>query len=341
MTRASARLLWLAGPVVMVAACSSSPSTTGPSATTVVTSDTVAASSAAAAATTASTQPETPPPTEPATSTSPPASTLVPVDPSVLIPIGIDNEAFPADGDALVTEHDGYTGDPNAILQEWLITPIAVPSGPDVRLLGFERTVGINSTTATFLTGAIDPAVALINIEAVLAPSPTYTITPSTRTAGTLTIHGFDAQPTTVQGDPPGWSVEASAVDQLGIIRIKRIDYSFAKVVPTFSDLPPALQTSVLNSDAIAVNVGGLLSSIAYDYGVDSLADSPAHRTRLSYDIDHDFETASRDLAALLTSGWDKGEQSDVLYFTSTTSSEVWILDEIGGATHLTYDTGS
>ena len=168
------------------------------------------------------------------------------MDPSVLIPVAIGSKPFPADGDELVIQHRGYTGDPNATLQAWLITPMAVPSGPDVRLLGFERTVGISSTTATFLTGGIDPETALAAIEAALAPSATYTVTTTSRVDGTVTIRGFDAEPNTVQGDPPGWSVEASAVDQLGIVHIKRIDYAFAKVVPTFSDLPPVLQTSVV-----------------------------------------------------------------------------------------------
>ena len=92
---------------------------------------------------------------EPTSSTSPPPSTAVPVDPSILIPIAVGNKPFPADGDELATLHHGYTGDPNATLQAWLITPMAVPSGPDVRLLGFERSVGngVNSTTATFMTG--------------------------------------------------------------------------------------------------------------------------------------------------------------------------------------------
>jgi hypothetical protein len=270
-----------------------------------------------------------------------PASTLVPVDPSILIPIAIGNGPFPADADELVTQQRGYTGDPNATLQAWLITPMAVPSGPDVRLLGFERTVGINSTTATFLTGSIDPEATLTNIEAALAPTATYTVTPSTRVDGTVTIFGFDAEPNTVQGDPPGWSVEASAVDRLGIVHIKRIDYAFAKVVPTFSDLPTTLQTSVVNQDAIAVTAGGLLTSIAYEYGVDSLGETPVHRTHLGYGIAKDFTTASDDLSRLLTTGWSITEQSDVLYFTSTTTSEVWTLDEVGGGTHLTYDTGS
>jgi hypothetical protein len=330
MTRARARSLWLAGPALL-AACSSSPSTESPTvapSTQVI--DTVGSTTTAASA----------PTSTPASSTLP-LTTLVPVDPSLLIPVALGNKAFPADADQLASQHNGYTGDPNAILQTWLITPIAVPSGPDVRLLGFERTVGISSTTATFLTGAIDPETALANVEAALAPSPTYTITPSTRTEGTVTIHGFDAQPTTVQGDPPGWSVEASVVDQLGIVRIKRSDYSFEKVVPTFADLPTTLQPDVLNEDAIAVTVGGLLTSIAYEYGVDSLGDSPKHRTRLGYDISHDLETATADLTALLTSGWDISEQPDALYFTSTTTSEVWTLDELDGTTHLTYDTGS
>ncbi|MDP9463434.1 MAG: hypothetical protein M3P52_02325 [Actinomycetota bacterium] len=328
MTRARARSLWLAGPALL-AACSSSPSTQAPTTTPIV--DTTA-SPTPVATTSISVPPST---------TLPPPTTLVPVDPSVLIPVAVGNKPFPADADDLATEHHGYTGDPNATLQTWLITPMAVPSGPDVRLLGFERTVGISSTTAVFLTGTIDPETTLTSIEAALAPSPTYIVTPTTRTDGTVTIHGFDAQPTTVQGDPPGWSVEASAVAQLGIVRIKRSDYAFDKVVPTFSDLPATLQPSVLNQDAIAVTVGGVLTSIAYEYGTRSLGDSPAHRTRLSYDIANDFATATAGLAALLTTGWDRSEQADALFFTSTTTSEVWTVDEFGGTTHLTYDTGS
>lgn len=281
------------------------------------------------------------PTSTPPSSTLPPPSTVVPVDTSVLIPIAVGNKPFPADADELATEHHGYTGDPNATLQAWLITPMAVPSGPDVRLLGFERTVGINSTTAVFLTGAIDPEAALTRIEAALAPSPTYAVTPSTRTEGTVTIHGFDAQPTTVQGDPPGWLVEASVVDQLGIVRIKRSDYAFDKVVPTFSDLPAIHQTEVLNQDAIAVTVGGVLTSITYEYGAASLGDSPAHRTRLGYDIANDLATATTDLRGFLTNGWGVNEQTDTVYFTSTTTSEVWTLDDFDGTTHLTYDTGS
>jgi len=274
-------------------------------------------------------------------STLAPASTLVPVDPTVLIPVAVGNKPFPADADTIVSQHNGYTGDPNAILQTWLVTPMAVPSGPDVRLLGFQRTVGINSTTATFLTGPLDPEAVLANLQTALAPSPTYTVTPTTRTEGTATIHGFDAQPTTVQGDPPGWTVEVSAVDQLGIIKITRSDYTFDKVVPTFDDLPKELQSKVLNPDAIAVNVGGALSSITYDYGVEALGDAPQHRTRLTYDIAGDFPTTTSKLAALLTSGWDRSDQPDALTFTSTNTSEVWTLDELGGGTHLTYDTGS
>ena len=265
----------------------------------------------------------------------------MPVDPTVLVPVAVGNKPFPADADELSSEHHGYTGDPNATLQAWLISPIAVPSGPDVRLLGFERTVGINTTTATYLTGPIDPQATLAIVQAALAPAPTYTVTPSTRTDGSATIYGFDAQPTTVQGDPPGWTVEASAVDQLGVIRIKRSDYAFAKVVPTFSDLPPALQESVLNQDAIAVNAGGVLSSIAYEYGVASFGDTPVHRTRLGYDLADDFDTATARLMAILTSGWTTSERSNALYFTSTTTSEVWTLDQVSGSTHLTYDTGS
>ena len=334
MTRARARSLWLVGSALL-AACSGSPGAESATAPLPTLAETVAASTAATTA-------PTPPPTSAAsTTTLPPASTLVPVDPAVLIPVDVGNRPFPADADELASEHHGYTGDPNATLQAWLVTPIAVPSGPDVRLLGFERTVGINTTTATYLTGPIDPEATLATVQAALAPAPTYTVTPSTRTEGSATIYGFDAQPTTVQGDPPGWTVEASAVDQLGIIRIKRSDYAFAKVVPTFSDLPSSLQTSVLNQDAIAVNVGGLLRSINYEYGVASLGDSPVHRTRLSYDLSDDFLTARAEVSALLTSGWETSEQPDVLYFTSTTTSEVWSIDDVGGFTHLTYDTGS
>ena len=334
MTRARARSLWLAGSVLL-AGCSGSSGAQSATAPSTTIAGTVAAS-------TAETTAPTPPPTSAvATTTLPPASTLVPVDPAALIPVDVGNKPFPADGDELASEHLGYTGDPNATLQAWLVTPIAVPSGPDVRLLGFERTVGINTTTATYLTGPIDPEATLATVQAALAPAPTYTVTPSTRTEGSATIHGFDAQPTTVQGDPPGWAVEASAVDQLGIIRIKRRDYAFAKVIPTFSDLPPTLQAGVLNQDAIAVNVGGLLTSIAYEYGVGSFGDTPVHRTRLGYDIDTDFDTATAKLMAILTSGWTTSEQSNALYFTSTTTSEVWTLDQVSGTTHLTYDTGS
>ncbi|MBK5332962.1 MAG: hypothetical protein JJD93_13375, partial [Ilumatobacteraceae bacterium] len=236
MTPARARSLWLAAPVLLVA-CSSSPSTQPASTPPLspVTESIVPTTDAATVA----------PTSAPPTSTLAPATTLVPVDPTILIPVALGNQPFPANADALAAEHRGYTGDPNATLQQWLITPMAVPSGPDVRLLGFERTVGINTTTATFLTGAIDPDTVLTTIQAALAPSPTYVVAPSTRTEGTVTIHGFDAQPTTVQGEPPGWTVEASAVDQLGIVRIKRSDYSFDKVVPIFSDMPTALQATV------------------------------------------------------------------------------------------------
>jgi hypothetical protein len=326
-----ARSLWLAASA-LAAACSSSPGTQSVTTAPLTPIETP----------TASTSPETPTPTSATPSaTSPPPTTLVPVDQSVLIPVAIGNKPFPADADELATEHQGYTGDPNATLQTWLITPMAVPSGSDVRLLGFERTVGINSTTAVFLTGAIDPEATLATIQSTLAPSPTYAVTPSTRTEGTVTIHGFDAQPTTVQGDPPGWLVEASVVDQLGIVRIKRNDYAFDKVVPTFSDLPSTLQSSVLNQDAIAVTVGGVLTSIAYEYGATSLGDSPAHRTRLTYDIATDLATAGADLKGRLTVGWDVDEQGDAVYFTSTSTPEVWTLDDFGGFTHLTYDTGS
>ena len=340
MIRARSRSLCLAVPALLVA-CSDSPSGQPAATTPPPISETAAAQTSipeatqATAATTAATASSAP------STTLAPAVTLVPVDPTQLIPVALGNKPFPADADELATEHNGYTGDPNAVLQTWLVMPMAVPSGPDVRLLGFERIVGISSTTATFLTGAIDPEVALANIQAALAPSPTYTVTPSTRLEGTVTIHGFDAQPTTVQGDPPGWSVEASAVDQLGIIKFKRSDYAFANVVPTFNDLPSALQTAVLNQDAIAVHIGGALRSIAYEYGVDALGNSPAHRTQLNYNIPDDFTTAIDKLAGLLTTGWEASDGLDAHYFTSTTTSEVWTVDDIGGFTHLTYDTGT
>jgi hypothetical protein len=322
--------LWLAGPALL-AACSTSPNTESPG-TAATPIETTRASTTTA---------------EPATTSAAPASTIspdgtiVPVDPSVLIPVAIGNEPFPADADELATEHGGYAGDPNAILQAWLITPMAVPSGPDVRLLGFERTIGINTTTAVFLTGAIDPEATLNRIEAALAPSPPYAVSPSTRTDGTVTIHGFDAQPTDVRGDPPGWTVEASVIDQLGIVRIKRSDYTFAKVVPTFSDLPPVMQRNVGNEDAIAVSVGGVLASIAYEYGTNTLGDPPIHRVQLGYDIATDLAKATADLTARLTVGWDVNEDSEAVYFTSTTTPEVWTLDDFSGATYLTYDTGS
>ena len=142
---------------------------------------------------------------------------------------------------------------------------MAVPSGPDVRLLGFERTVGINSTTATFLTGAIDPQTALANLASVARTQPDVLVTPSTRTEGTVTIRGFDAQPTTVQGDPPGWTVEASAVDQLGIVSIKRSDYTFDKVVPTFADLPPSCSRRCSTRTRSRSTSVGVLTSISYE----------------------------------------------------------------------------
>ena len=115
----------------------------------------------------------------------------------------------------------------------------------------------------------------------------------------------------------------------LGIVRIKRNDYTFDKVVPTFADLPTELQSQVLNPDAIAVNVGGVLSSITYEYGVESLGDSPQHRTRLGYDIASDFPKATTDLVR--TADQRLGSpttQPTPITFTSTTTSEVWTLDE-------------
>jgi hypothetical protein len=341
MLRARSRTLWLAAPALLAACASSSSGQTATTATQAPITATISVQTSIPEGTqaTAATTPATAPP-EPSTTLAP-AVTLVPVDPSQLIPVALGNKPFPADGDELATEHNGYTGDPNAILQAWLIMPMAVPSGPDVRLLGFERTVGISTTTATFLTGAIEPEAALANIQAALAPSSTYTVTPSTRREGTVTIHSFDAQPTTVQGDPPGWSVEASAVDQLGIVKFKRSDYAFANVVPTFDDMPETLQKAVVNQDAIAVHVGGVLRSITYEYGVDGLGSSPAHRTLLNYNLRDEFFTAIDKLAGLLTTGWATSDESNAHYFTSTTTSEVWTVDDIGGFTHLTYDTGT
>ena len=333
MTRARARSLWLAWPA-LVAACSGSPG--GQANTSSSSPPTILVQVTSTTTTVAETIPAS---TTPSSTVAPPV-TVAPIDPSLLIPLAVGNKQFPAPADELAAEHHGFTGDPNATLQTWLITPMAVPSGPDVRLLGFERTIGISSTTATFLTGSIDPEAALTVIAAALAPDTTYTVTPSTRTVGTVTIRGFDAQPITVQGDPPGWSVEASSVDQLGIVRITRNDYTFDKVVPTFSDLPAELQSAVANQDAIAVNIGGVLSSITYEDGVGSLGDAPMRRTRLSYDIANDFPTATADLSKLLSSGWETNEQTDSVFFTSTTTSEVWTLDDFGGTTHLTYDTG-
>ena len=340
MTPAWARSLWLAGAALLVA-CSSS---------------------GGSEATTTSIAPLFPPPTEAVSTTSnrevttqgsttsiatTPTSasanlptTIAPIDPALLIAVDAAAKPLPAAGDELATQYHGFVGDPLATLQNWLIMPMAVPIGPDVRVLGFERTVGINTTTATYLTGAIEPDATLATIAAVLAPAPTYTVTTSTRTEGTVTIHTLDAQPNTVQGEPPGWSIEASVVDKLGIVRIKRSDYSFDDVVPTFEDLPPQLQSEVVHRDAIAVNSGGVLSSITYEYGVGALGDDPVQRTRLTYDVAEDLSTANANLSRLLTSGWDKSEETDAVYFTSATSTEIWTLDDFGGTTHLIYDTG-
>jgi hypothetical protein len=333
MIRASARWAWLAA-LVLLTSCSDSAA---PQAAT-----TPADTTAAPVVTTAPV-PETAETTTAATTSTaaPPAVTLEPVDPALLIPLAVGNGPFPADADQLATERNGYAGDPNAPLQLWSVTPMAVPAGPDVRLLGFERTVGINTTTAVFLTGPIDADAALKTIELALAPAPTYAVTPSTRTEGTVTIHGFDAQPTNVQGDPPGWTVEVSVVDQLGVIRVKRSDYAFAKVVPTFSDIPEVLRPSVVQQDAIAVAVGGVLSSVSYENGVTSVSGEPIHRARLGYDLRKDLASASAALTTYLTVGWDVSESAGAVYFTSTTTSEVWTLDNFGGTTHLTYDTGS
>jgi hypothetical protein len=332
MIRATARSAWLAA-LLLVAACSDSASSP-PAGTTDTTP----------LAATTPIVPATESTTSTATSTStiaPPGVTLLPVDPQVLIPLIVGNAPFPAAADDVVTERDGYTGDPNAPLQAWSIMPMAVPSGPDVRLLGFERTVGINTTTAIFLTGPIDAQAALATIQAALAPPSTYVVTPSTRTEGTVTIYGFDAQPTTVQGEPPGWTVEVRVVDQLGVVRIKRSDYSFDKVVPTFADIPELLRPEVVQQDAIAVAVGGILANVAYEGGVITLDEPPVHRARLSYDVKTDIAATSAALTTYLTVGWEASETSDAVYFTSTTTSEVWTLDNFGGSTHLTYDTGS
>ena len=249
MTRARARPLWLAGPALL-AACSSSPSAsrlrrrrrrrsqTSPTTTTDADGGVDQRRTFA--------RPSQPP------------TTLVPVDPTQLIPVALGNKALPADADELATLHQGYTGDPNATLQTWLITPMAVPIGPDIRLLGFERTVGISSTTATFLTGAIEPVDALANLQAALAPSPTYTVTPSTRQKARSPSVASTPNRRRCRASLPGWTVEASAVDQLGIVRIKRSDYSFDKVVPTFADLPTSLQTAGPHLRRHRRDVGGV-----------------------------------------------------------------------------------
>jgi hypothetical protein len=339
MTPAWARSLLLAGSVGLVA-CSSSGSTSEPDATQILIASTTIdpAPSTTSVAADASTTSMTITPTSTPTGVS---TTAVAVDPSLFTLVDLGAAALPAPGDELAVQYHGFTGDPLATLQGWLITPMAVPSGADVRLLGFERTIGINTTTATYLIGAVDPEAALAAIAAVLAPAETYTLTPSTRTEGTVTIHSLDAQPNTVQGDPPGWSVEASVVDQLGIVRFKRSDYSFDDVVATFQDLPSQLQDEVVHQDAIAVNAGGFMSSASYEYGVAGLGEPVAQRTRLTYEFTDDLATATENLARLLSVGWDKSEETDAVYFTSTTSEEVWTLDDFGGTTHLTYDTGS
>jgi hypothetical protein len=306
---------WLLVTVLAAAACSS-PSAQPPLATAPV-ETTPPPTTSPAPATVESTSPTS-------TSILPPAVTLVPVDPAVLTPLAVGNEPFPATADELVTERNGYTGDPNAVLQQWSITPMAVPSGPDVRLLGFERTVGINTTTAVFLTGPLDADASLAAIQSLLAPAATYAVTPSTRTEGTATIHGFDAQPTTVQGEPPGWTVEVGLVDQLGVVRVKRSDYTFAKTAPSFADLPETLRPTV-----------------AYENGVTTFGGPLIHRTRLGYELKADRAGAQAALAKYLTTGWDVREEAGALYFTSATTSEVWTLDSFGGATRLTYDTGS
>jgi hypothetical protein len=351
MTRAPARSpsrsSWLVAAALaaaLVAGCSSSgasSATTPSSSADVPASVASVAPTAVTAAAPTTPEPNSAPAAATALSLAVPTVTLVPIDPSVLIPVAVGNKPFPGDADKIATEHQGFSGDANAPLQAWSIIPMAVPSGPDVRLLGFERQVGISSTTALFLTGAIDPDAALAAIQAALAPSPTYAVTPTMRTDGSATIHGFDAQPTDVRGDPPGWTVEASSADQLGLIRIKRSDYTFAKAIPAFADLPQQLQAVVVNPDAIAVSVGGTLASIAYEFGKTSLADPPVHRTRLGYDIANDFTTATADLQGRLTVGWEKSEHDNGVYFTSTAGTEVWTLDNFGGDTHLTYDTGS
>lgn len=338
MTPAWARSLLLAGSVVLVACSGSSGS-----------GSTVATTEAAAGTTTAEVPPTssnvagstTTSLTEPTSVAEGFSTTVPPLDPSLFTLVDIDADPLPAPGDELAEQYHGFTGDPIATLQLWLIAPMAVPVVPDARVLGFERTIGINTTTATYLVGAIDPDATLTAFANVLAPATTYTVTPSTHTEGTITIHAFDAQPNTVQGDPPGWSVEASVVDRLGVVRIKRSDYSFDDVVATFQDLPAQLQSAVVHQDAIAVNAGGILSSVTYEYGASGLGEPAAQRTRMTYEFDDDLATATENLSRLLSTGWDKNEGTGAVYFTSPTSTEVWTLDEFGGTTHLTYDTGS
>jgi hypothetical protein len=316
----------------LLAACSGS-STTGSTVTSVAavtsTSTTAVVATTAAASTTTVLAPAGGP------------TTLEPIDPTQLIPIALGSKPFPAPGDDLATQYHAFPGDPNATLQLWKVMPMAVPNGPDVRLLGFERTVGISSTTATYLVGSIDPQATVDTIATALAPAPTYTTSASTRTEGNTTVYVVDAQPTTVQGDPPGWSIEASSIEQLGVVRIKRNDYTFEQAVPTFDDIPAPLQSGVTIEDAIAVNSGGVLSSISYNAGIETPGDRPTQRIRLTYELAADLPTADAAVSRLLTIGWDKSEQTDAIYFTSATTSEVWTLDAFGGTTHLTYDTGS
>ena len=95
-------------------------------------------------------------------------------------------------------------------------------------------------------------------------------------------------------------------------------------------------QQEVITKDNVSVKVDGIVFIQVMD------AASAAYRVdNLTYAISHDFAAATTDLKARLTTGWTISEQPDALNFASTTTSEVWTLDEIGGSTHLTYDTGS
>jgi hypothetical protein len=267
-------------------------------------------------------------------STLVPASTLVPVDPTVLILIALGN-ASPADADELVSSTTATRAipcDPADVARD-----ADGRARPDVRLLGSNAPWG-SLTTATFLTGPIDPEAVLANLQAALAPSPTYTVTPPTD--GGHDHHPRLRRPADDRPRrPAGMDGRGQRRDQLGIVRIKR------RTTPsTRSCLSPICRPSC-NPKCSTGRDRGQRRRCPVEHlirlRVESLGDSGAHCTRPTYDIASDFPTATAKLTALLTSGWERSDQEDALTFTSTTTSEVWTLDELGGTTHLTYDTGS